>query len=146
MSRFKLRRAPLRLATGAFILSSGLDKWKGDEDTAGQLHGFATGTYPFLKPVEPPTFLRLLAGTEVALGAALLLPVVPAALAGAGLTAFSAGLLGLYLRTPGMRRGPRDLRSTPAGLPISKDIWMLGAGLGLLADGLTDKDEDQDKD
>ena len=48
MSRFKLRRAPLRVATGAFILSSGLDKWKGDEETAGQLHGFAGGTYPFL--------------------------------------------------------------------------------------------------
>jgi hypothetical protein len=26
VSRFKLRRAPLRLTTGAFILSSGLDK------------------------------------------------------------------------------------------------------------------------
>ena len=31
---FKLRRAPLRLATGAFILSSGLDKRGGDEETA----------------------------------------------------------------------------------------------------------------
>ena len=139
MSRFKLRRAPLRLTTGAFILSTGLDKWKGDEETAGQLHGFASGTYPFLKDIEPKKFLKLLAAGEIAVGSALLLPVVPAVLAGAALTGFSAGLLGLYLKTPGMRRGPNDLRSTPQGLPISKDVWMLGAGLGLVVDGLTAK-------
>jgi hypothetical protein len=45
----------------------------------------------------------------------------------------------MYLKTPGLRRGPRDLRSTPQGLPISKDVWMLGAGLGLVLDGLTDR-------
>jgi len=140
VSRFKLRRAPLRLTTGAFILSTGLDKWKGDEETAGQLHGFASGTYPFLKDIEPKKFLKLLAAGEIAVGSALLLPVVPAVLAGAALTGFSAGLLGLYLKTPGMRRGPNDLRSTPQGLPISKDVWMLGAGLGLVVDGLTAKD------
>ena len=140
MSRFKLRRAPLRVATGAFILNSGLDKWQGDEETAAQLHGFATGTYPFLKSIEPAKFLRLLATAEIGIGAALLLPVVPAALAGVALTGFSAGLLGLYLRTPGMRRGPQDLRPTPQGLPISKDVWMLGAGLGLVIDGVTAKD------
>ena len=140
MSRFKLRRAPLRLATGAFILSTGLDKWKGDEQTAAGLHGFASGTYPFVKQIDPPTFLKLLAGTEIALGTALLLPVVPAALAGAGLVGFSAGLLGLYARTPGMRRGRFDPRSTPEGLTISKDVWLLGTGLGLLIDGLTAKE------
>ena len=140
MSRFKLRRAPLRVTTGAFILSAGLDKWKGDEQTAGQLHGFAGGTYPFLKQIEPPKFLKLLAASEIAVGSALLLPVVPAAVAGAALVGFSAGLLGLYVRTPGMRRSRLDPRSTPQGLPISKDVWMLGAGLGLLADGLTAED------
>ena len=138
MPRFALRRAPLRLATGAFILSSGLDKRKGDEETAAQVHGFASGTYPFLKGIEPPKFLRLLSTAEIALGAALLLPVVPAAVAGAALTGFSAGLLGLYVRTPGMRRGTWDPRSTPQGLTISKDVWMLGTGLALLVDGLTD--------
>jgi len=140
MSRFRLRRAPLRLTTGAFILSTGLDKWRGDEQTAAQIHGFASGTYPFLKGIEPAKFLRLLAAGEIAVGSALLLPVVPAALAGAALTGFSAGLLGLYLRTPGMRRGPKDLRSTPEGLTISKDVWMLGAGLALVIDGLTADD------
>ena len=140
MSRFKLRRAPLRLATGAFLLSSGLDKQDADQETAAQLHGFAGGTYPFLKQVEPTSFVRLLSTAEIGLGAALLLPVVPAAVAGAALTGFSAGLLGLYLRTPGMRRGPRDLRSTPQGLPLSKDVWMLGTGLALVIDALTSKD------
>jgi hypothetical protein len=112
VSRFKLRRAPLRLTTGAFILSSGLDKSKGDEQLAAQLHGFAHGTYPFLKQLDPKTFLRVLSTAEIGIGTALLLPVVPAGFAGAALTGFSAGLLGLYLRTPGMRRGSRDLRST----------------------------------
>ena len=82
----------------------------------------------------------MLSAGEIAVGSTLLVPVVPSALAGAALTGFSAGLLGLYLKTPGMRRGPRDLRSTPQGLPISKDVWMLGAGLSLLIDSLTAKD------
>lgn len=132
-----LRQMPLRLTTGAFILSAGLDKWKGDEQTAGQLHGFASGTYPVVKRLEPTTFLKTLAVGEIGLGTALLLPVIPARVAGAGLTGFAGSLLGLYLRTPGMRRGPHDLRSTPAGLPISKDVSMLGAGLALLIDGLS---------
>ena len=140
MSRFKLRRAPLRVATGAFILSTGLDKWTGDEQTAAGVHGFASGTYPFLKQVDPPKFLKLLAVGEIAVGSALLLPVVPAAVAGAALVGFSAGLLGLYVRTPGMRRGRFDPRSTPEGTAISKDVWMLGTGLALLIDGLTDED------
>jgi len=140
MSRFKLRRAQLRVTTGAFILSTGLDKWKGDEQTAAALHGFASGTYPFLKRLDPPKFLKLLAAGEIAVGSVLLLPVVPATVAGAALVGFSAGLLGLYARTPGMRRGRFDPRSTPEGLPISKDVWMLGAGLGLVVDGLTAND------
>jgi len=140
MSRFRLRRTPLRLTTGAFILSAGLDKWKGDEQTAARVHGFATGTYPFLKKIDPPTFLRLLAAGEIAVGSALLLPVVPAAVAGAALAGFSAGLLGLYVRSPGMSSGRFDPRATPQGLPISKDVWMLGAGLALLVDGATGDD------
>ncbi len=137
MPDLKLRRVPLRLTTGAFVLSAGLDKWTSDEQTAAQLHGFASGTYPFLKPIDPVKFAKLLAASEIAIGSALLLPFVPAGLAGLALTGFSAGLLGLYIRTPGMRRSRLDPRSTPQGLPLSKDVWMLGAGLGLLVDALT---------
>lgn len=137
MSRWKLSHVPTRLAAGAFILNAGIGKWSGDEQTAAGVHGMASGTYPFLGSIEPPTFLRLLAGGEIALGAALLLPVVPAAVAGAGLVAFSAGLLGLYLRTPGMRTG---LRPTQQGTPIAKDVWLLAIGAGLVLDDVLEQE------
>ena len=87
----------------------------------------AAGTYPFLKPIPPRRFLKLLAGAEIALGAALLTPLVPAAVAGAALTGFAGGLLGLYLRTPGMHQ---RLRPTQRGTAIAKDVWLLGIGVG----------------
>jgi len=83
--------------------------------------------------MSAPTFLRALAASEIALGAALLTPVVPAAVAGAGLAGFAAGLLGLYLRTPGMHE---NLRPTQQGTSIAKDIWLLGIGAGLVLGGL----------
>jgi len=135
----KLRHLPQRIATGAFILNAGIGKLNADEETAAQLHGFAVGTYPFLAKLKPQDFVKLLGGTEIALGAALLLPVVPSALAGAGLAAFSGGLLGLYIRTPGMRKEGSPL-PTQQGIPIAKDVWMLGIGLGLVLDDLTDSD------
>ena len=42
-----------RLSAGAFILNSGLGKRGADADTAAGLQGFAAGTYPFLKKLEP---------------------------------------------------------------------------------------------
>ena len=135
----KLRHVPQRMAKGAFILNSGIGKLNADEETAAQLHGFAVGTYPFLARLKPRDFVKLLGGTEVALGSALMLPVVPSALAGAALAAFSGGLLGLYARTPGMRKEGTPL-PTQQGIPIAKDVWMLGIGLGLVIDDLTDSD------
>ncbi len=133
------RRLPGRMVTGAFILNAGLDKWSADEDTAAQLHGMATGTYPFLARLKPKDFARLLSATEITLGTALLVPVVPASLVGPALTAFSGGLLGLYLRTPGLRR-EGSIRPAQQGVPIAKDAWMLGIGLGLTIDSLTSQD------
>jgi hypothetical protein len=130
--RIDTSNLPLRLTAGAFILNSGLSKWTAGEETAATTHGFATGTYPFLKGIEAPRFLKLLAGGEIGLGAALLLPFVPAAVAGAGLTAFAGGLLGLYLRTPGMHD---NLRPTQQGTAIAKDVWLLGIGTSLLLRG-----------
>ncbi len=132
----KARRLPGRLATGAYILNAGLGKWNGDEAQAKGIHGMASGAYPFLRSVEPKRFLKLLAAGEIATGATLLAPFVPAALAGAVLTAFSGSLLTLYLRTPSLRR-PGSIRPSPAGTAVSKDIWMLGIGVGLLADAVT---------
>jgi uncharacterized membrane protein YphA (DoxX/SURF4 family) len=132
------RRAPGRIAAGAFILNAGVGKWSADEETAARLQGMAAGTYPFLAKLRPKDFARLLAVTEIGLGSALLLPVVPTAVAGAGLTAFSAGLLGMYARTPGMRR-EESWRPSQQGVPLAKDVWMLGIGLGLLVDAVTDR-------
>ncbi|WP_395574722.1 hypothetical protein [Streptomyces sp. BK79] len=132
----ELRHIAPRLATGAFILNSGLSKRNADEQTAAMLHGMAKNTYPFLDKLQPATFARLLSAGEIALGAALLLPVVPTAVAGAGLTAFSAGLVGLYLRTPGMRE-EGGLRPTQEGTALAKDTWLLGIGVGFVVDGVT---------
>ncbi|WP_427891801.1 hypothetical protein ACQHIV_04120 [Kribbella sp. GL6] len=59
-------------------------------------------------------------------------------LAGAGLTAFSAGLAGLYLRTPGLRC-PGSLRPTDQGVPIAKDVWLLAIGTALVVGNLDDR-------
>jgi hypothetical protein len=128
-----------RIVTGAFILNSGLGKRGADEGTAAGLHGFAAGTYPFLKKVPPTTFAKGLSTAEIGLGALLLTPFVPTAVAGAALTAFSGGLLGLYLRTPGMTK-PGSVAPTQEGLPIAKDVWMLGIGIGLLTEGLRSRE------
>ena len=127
----RIRTLPPRLATGAFILHEGLAKLRGDEERARGVHGAAAAAYPFLEDVPPTTFLRLLGIGEVTLGAALLTPFLPDRVVGLGLTAFSGSLLTMYLRTPAMHR-PGSVWPTPAGLAVSKDVWMLGIGLGLV--------------
>ena len=128
-----------RISAGAFILNSGLGKRRVDEEAAAGMHGFAAGTYPFLKDVPPATFAKVLSTAEISVGALLLTPFVPTAVAGAALTGFSSGLLGLYLRTPGMTKPGRSVAPTQEGLPIAKDVWMLGIGIGLLTQGLLDR-------
>jgi hypothetical protein len=139
----KASHQPPRIVTGAFILNSGIGKLNADEETAAQLHGFAAGAYPFLGKLKPKDFVRLLAATEITLGTVLLVPVIPAAVAGAGLAAFSGGLLGLYARTPGMRKENSPF-PTQQETALAKDAWMMGIGLGLVIDDLTDR-LDQDK-
>lgn len=131
-----LSEIPARASAGAFILNSGLGKRNADEATAARVHGFASGTYPFLTSIPPQQFVGALSTAEVVLGAALLAPFVPTVAAGAALTAFSGGLLGLYLRTPGMRK-PGSLAPTPEGLAIAKDSWLAGIGLSIMLAGLT---------
>jgi uncharacterized membrane protein YphA (DoxX/SURF4 family) len=131
---------PQRIATGAFILNSGITKLSADDETVAQLHGFAAGAYPFLKKLKPKDFVRLLAASEITLGSALLLPVVPTTVAAAGLTAFSGALLGVYARTPGMHKEGSPL-PTQQGVPLAKDAWMMGIGLGLMIDDLTEHPE-----
>ncbi|AQZ69866.1 Arginine/ornithine antiporter ArcD [[Actinomadura] parvosata subsp. kistnae] len=129
---------PPRVSAAAIILNSGLDLIHADEQRAAATHGMAAGAYPFLRRMDPALFTRLLARSQVALGAALLAPFVPSLVAGAALTGFAAGLVGLYLRTPGMRE-EGSLRPTPQGLGVAKDVWLLGIGLGLVAEELRDR-------
>jgi uncharacterized membrane protein YphA (DoxX/SURF4 family) len=131
--RRAVRDIPTRVSTGAYILHAGWEKWHGTEERAKGVHGMAAGAFPFLRSVPPATFLKALAAAEIGTGAALLLPVVPKKVAGAALTAFAGGLLAMYLRTPALHK-PGSVWPTPAGTGVSKDVWMLGIGLGLLAD------------
>ena len=133
--RKSARQLPLRLAAGGFLLNSGLSKWGADEQTAKQLAAFAAGTYPFLAKLEPRLFVKALSATEMALGAAVLLPFAPRGVAAAGLAAFSAGTIGLYLRTPGMRR-EGSLRPTEEGIVLAKDVWLVAMAVSLIVDDL----------
>jgi hypothetical protein len=137
--RTRIANLPERIVAGAFILSAGLDKLQADEEHAAGVHGMAKGTYPFLADVPPPQFTKALAVGEVALGGALLLPVVSDRMAGLGLAAFAGGLLGLYAKTPGMRR-EGSVRPSQQGTAIAKDVWLLGIGLGLVADSFRRRD------
>lgn len=121
---------PLRLTAGCYVLDSGISKWGADDATAEHVHGFARGAYPFLGKVDPATFTKALAVGEVGLGAALLIPLVPDAIAGVGLLGFGGALLGLYAITPGMRR-PGSIFPTPDGLALAKDAWLVGIGAAL---------------
>jgi hypothetical protein len=133
----KLRRAPVRIVTGAYILNSGLGKLKADEDSAKMIHGMAAGAYPPLGNLPPGPFVKGLAASELALGGALLLPVVPTALAGLGLVGFSGSLLGMYWFTPGMHEEGSP-RPTQQGTALAKDVWMLGMGASLVLDAALD--------
>lgn len=130
----RLRAVPPRLATGAYILHSGLDKLGADTERATALHTTAVGAYPSLQGLAPRQFVRLLAAAEVLVGACLLVPFAGDRLAGLVLTAFSGALVLLYWRSPSMRK-PGSMWPTRAGLAVSKDVWLLGIGLDLLIGG-----------
>ncbi|MES9607543.1 hypothetical protein ACFFWA_16250 [Actinomadura verrucosospora] len=131
----RAHQMPVRLAVGAFVLNSGLSKLQGLDAAADEIHGTAKTAYPFLESQDPRDFTRALGRAEVALGAALLVPLVPSLVAGAALTAFSAGLTGLYLRLPGMRQ-EGGLRPSPQGIPLAKDTWLVGVGASLVLEEL----------
>ena len=134
----KLSHLPVRIATGAFFLNSGLSKQNLEGQAAEQMHGWASSAVPALGRIKPPVFVRLLSGTEMALGTALLVPVVPSALVGVAMAGFSVGLLALYLKTPGMRQ-EGSIRPTEQGIGLAKDVWLLGTGLTLLLDDLSER-------
>lgn len=134
----KLRQYIPRVAAGAFILNSGLNKRRADEATAQGVHGMAAGTFTFLEDQDPVQFTRTLSTAEIALGTALLAPFVPTGVVALGLGAFSAGLVAMYLKTPGMTEKD-GVRPTPQGTGLAKDVFLLGIAGGLLVDALSRK-------
>ena len=134
----KLRHVPPRLAAGAFILNSGLNKRDLDDESAAGLQAMGAQAFPQLKDMSAKDFGKLLSTAETALGATLLAPFIPSWLAGLGLSAFSAGLVRMYLKTPGMTESD-GIRPTGDGTGLAKDVWLLGIGLGLVLDGLTSR-------
>ena len=44
----------------------------------------------------------------------------------------------VYLKTPGLTQQD-GVRPTPAGMGVARDVFMLGSGVGLLLDELTDR-------
>lgn len=138
MASMSLRQLPGRLAAGAFTLHAGIEKLKASPEHAAGVHGMAAGTYPIVKDVPPERFVKALAVGEIALGGALLAPFVPAGVAGAALTGFSAALMGLYAKTPGMRKDG-SVWPSPQGIGLSKDVWLLAIGAGLVADALVER-------
>jgi hypothetical protein len=131
--RTKPRHLPTRIATGAYILNSGISKLDADAEMAKRLHSTAAGAYPMFQDMDPQFFTKLLAVGEIVLGAALLLPIVPSRVAGLGLGAFSGGLVGLYMKTPGMREQD-SIRPSQDGMALAKDSWLLGIALSLVMD------------
>jgi uncharacterized membrane protein YphA (DoxX/SURF4 family) len=135
---FKAWHIPVRVATGAIILNAGLRKRSVDEETAKGLHGFATTAYPEFEDTPPEKFASMLSTGEIAVGALVLTPVVPTAVAGLALTTFAGMLTRLYLKAPGLRE-EGSLQPTEQGTAIAKDVWMLAIGTALTIDGLTDR-------
>lgn len=127
----RAKTVPGRAVTGAYILRNGLIKWKGGDEQAARTHDMVTGAFPILRPVPARYFQRLLATAEIATGTALLTPFVPATLAGAALTGLSGGMLTMLVL-------PRT-EAAARGLGVNKDVWMVGIGLGLMAEGAAGK-------
>lgn len=134
----RIRHIPLRLTTGALILDSGLNKRHVTPEAAQAMQGMAGHAFPVVNSMSPQSFGSNLAKAEIGIGAALLAPFVPPAVAGAALTAFGGGLMAMYWNLPGMRQ-EGSIKPTQEGLSLAKDVWLVGAGLTLMLDGLRRK-------
>ena len=129
-----LAAAPARLAAGLFILNSGLGKRNLPEEAAQGLRDMGAVGVPQLADVPAKDFGRYISYGEMGLGAALLTPKVPGWAAGAALGAFSAGLLNMYRKTPGMTVD--GIRPTQEGTAVAKDVFMLGIAGTLILDSI----------
>ena len=129
----KLRRAPVRIVTGAFILNSGHRQAR--RRRRGRQDDPRDGRRGVPDSREGPAHAVRQSGRRFrgrARESRCCCPIVPAGLAGLGLIGFSGSLLGMYWRTPGMHE-EGSIRPTQQGTAIAKDVWMLGIGAALVA-------------
>lgn len=127
----RISNAILRGVPGAFLLQSGCGKLGMDAESAEGLKQFASTGVPQFADWDSQTFTKFIAGTELALGTALLTPFVSKRLAGAGLLAFSAGLLSMYFRNSDMTQED-GIRPSEQGLTLSKDAFLAAIGAALV--------------
>ena len=130
----KLSNAILRAVPGLFILNSGINKLGMDDETAAGLQDMAKVGVPPVGDMTPAQFGKFLSYGEVAVGAALLLPIVPTRVAGATLTVFSSGLIANYFALPGMTQDD-GIRPTEQGTALAKDSWLVAIGAALTLRG-----------
>ena len=128
-----LSNAILRGVTGAFVLNSGLSKRGMPTQAAQGLQGFAATGVPAVNQMDPDTFGKFVAYSEIGIGAALLTPVVPRRIAGAALGVFSAGLLAMYFRNPDMTESD-GIRPSQEGMSLAKDAFMAAIAGALVVD------------
>lgn len=114
-------------------MNSGLGKRGLDGESAAGMQGMAAKVFPRVSNMEPEAFGKMLSYAEMGLGAALLAPFVPSRLVGLGLAVFSGSLLTMYRKTPGMTMED-GFRPTQQGVPLAKDVWMLGIAAALILD------------
>ncbi|MEH0058154.1 MULTISPECIES: hypothetical protein [Auritidibacter] len=126
---------PLRLAAGAFVLNSGLNKRKISDEQAEGLRDMAARGVPAVKDMSGEEFKKFITTTEIGVGASLLVPMVPGWVAGAALSAFSGGLVSMYLNTPEMTESD-GIRPSESGTAVAKDILFLGSGIAITLDSL----------
>ena len=127
----RISNAILRGVPGAFLLQSGYGKLGMDAESAEGLKQFASTGVPQFADWDSQTFAKFIAGTELALGTALLTPLVSKRLAGAGLLAFSAGLLSMYFRNSDMTQED-GIRPSEQGMTLSKDSFLAAIGAALV--------------
>jgi len=128
---FSIGTAALRLVSGAFILNSGIGKLSLAEEQAAGLQSMAARAIPQVSTLTPAQFGKYLSASEIGIGTALLLPLVPTRLAGLMLGAFSGGLVATYLKAPGMTESD-GIRPTHAGITMAKDFWLAGIAVALI--------------
>ena len=129
----RISHIPLRLATGAYILNSGMSKRNLDKDSAAGLQQMASHAFPQVMDLDPVRFGKLLSAAEITIGLTLLTPFVPSRLAGLMLGAFSGGMLTMYAKTPEWTEDD-GIRPSAQGVPFAKDVWMAGVAAALILD------------